>query len=117
MSNKNHINHIATTKSNINDKSYVREVHPFKQRLNAIWHIIFDRNFILITGINEKITNGENSRRLKTIRRTDYGGDSDYISCLGGAEICKPKECNHDMYPDYDTGSVISKCRKCGYEE
>lgn len=70
---------------------YKRQVHPFKQRLIAIWHIFFDRNFVLITGITEFIQDGQKGRRLKTIRRTDYGGESDYLSCLGGAEMCRPK--------------------------
>ena len=70
---------------------YKRQVPPFKQRLIAILHILFDRNFVLITGITEFIRDGQKGRILKTIRRTDYGGESDYLSCLGGAEMCRPK--------------------------
>lgn len=70
---------------------YKRQVHPFRQRLIAILHILFDRNFVLITGITEFIQDGQKGRRLKIIRRTDYGGESDYLSCLGGAEMCRPK--------------------------
>jgi len=68
---------------------YKGNSHPIRQRLKAIWHILFDRNFILITGIRQFIKEGQNCRRLEVIRRTDYGGESDYLSCLGGAELSK----------------------------
>ena len=75
----------------VTSSEYKRKAHPLKIRLISIWHILTDRNFVLITGITEFEKDGQKGRRLKTIRRTDYGGDSDYLSCLGGAEICKPK--------------------------
>ena len=77
--------------------NYERKSHPLMQRLGAILHIIFDRNFILITGIKEFKKDGQPYRKIKVVRRTDYGGESDYLSCLGGAEICKPKtKTKHD---------------------
>jgi len=71
--------------------NYSRQVRPITQRLISIWHILTDRNFILITGISEFIEDGRRGRDIKVIRRTDYGGESDYLSCLGGAEMSKPK--------------------------
>jgi hypothetical protein len=59
----------------------------------ALFHLLTDRNFILITGIKEfqRIDDEFNvvkGRKIRTIRRTDYGGESDFLSCLAGAKQC-----------------------------
>ena len=59
-------------------------------RLQAIFYMLFYRNFILIAGIKEfKDENGSPCRRMKVLQRTDYIGDSDEVSCMGGVELCK----------------------------
>lgn len=68
---------------------YKRQVTPFKQRFLAIWFILTRRNFILIYGIEEFIENSEKGRKLHLLRRTDYGGDSDQLSCIGASKMCK----------------------------
>lgn len=74
--------------------NYKREVHPFIQRLKAIKYILSHRNFILITKIEEFGEGDKSGRRLTVLRRTDYGGDSDRLSCLGGAKICEKQDYN-----------------------
>jgi len=79
------------------DKNYFGNVHPFWQRIYALLCILTDKNFILITGIEEfqKLDNNGNivkGRKIRTIRRTYYGGESDFLSCLAGAKQCDPTD-------------------------
>lgn len=60
------------------------------ERLNAIYHILRYRNYILITGIKEFVDyNNKEARRMKVLQRTDYKGDSDEVTCMAAVELCK----------------------------
>ena len=64
-----------------------------KLRIQSLWHILTKRNFIIIFGIKEFVNDkGEKGRGIKLIRRTDYGGDSDYLSCVGAARMCQKQD-------------------------
>lgn len=68
--------------------NYIRKSHPLKQRISAIWHILTNRNFILIAGINHFEENGKKGTRVKTIFRTDNDSQSDHAACaLAGASV------------------------------
>ena len=61
-----------------------------KTRLQAMYYMLFYRNFILIAGVKEfKDVDGNPCRRMKVIQRTDYIGDSDEVTCMAGVELCK----------------------------
>jgi len=68
-------------------------------RLIAAWRVLTIRNFILIFGITEFIKDGKMARRLNVLRRTDYVGDSDRLSCMGAAKMCELNYIESDVFP------------------
>ena len=76
-------------------ENYKGVIHPFIQRLIILWSVLRYRNIILIAGIAEFERDGEKGRRVKTIRRTDYDSDSDYLSC-----ICAAYQVNPEMFDE-----------------
>lgn len=72
----------------MNDYSpnYIRLYHPLIQRLKAIWRIVTDRNFILITNIKNYAVDDKVRAKATVIARTDYDALSDISSCLNAAK-------------------------------
>lgn len=66
--------------------NYIRHYHPIKQRLKAIWHIITDRNFILITNIRKYVVDDEVRGKATVMARTDFDALSDISTCLNAAK-------------------------------
>lgn len=73
--------------------SYKREIHPFFQRLKAIWYIISTRNFILVR-VEETNVDGKKGRKVSPLYRTDYDGDSDTLTLTGALDMCKKRNEN-----------------------
>ena len=69
----------------------MKKLKQIRIRLSSIYHILTDRNFILITDIKEFTKEGEPCRSVTVYRRTDYFGESDYLSCVAGGIMCEPE--------------------------
>lgn len=70
--------------------NYRREIHPFFQRLVSIWYIITKQNYILVL-VEEGVSDGQNTRRVKPIYRTDYSGESDLLTLTAAHTMCKKR--------------------------
>ncbi|MCK9293278.1 hypothetical protein M0P25_04345 [archaeon] len=74
--------------------NYKREKHPLILRLLAIWRIITRRNFIFIDFYEEKI-DGEDARKVRSIHRSDYDEESEFLT-LKAALLLKKKYIEND---------------------
>ena len=61
----------------------------------VIYHVLFDRNFILITRIKECVVKGVRGRKVRVFQRTDYSNYSDSLSCVAASEICLSNDNNN----------------------
>lgn len=75
----------------MNIANYIKNIHllRFSLRIIVIYHVLFDRNFILITRIKECVVKGVRGRKVRVFQRTDYSNYSDSLSCIAGADICR----------------------------
>lgn len=69
---------------------YIRERHPFFQRIKALWCVLTTRNFIIVS-VNEYEKDDKSCRTVRPLYRTDYDTESDVLTLRGALHMCEKR--------------------------